>query len=92
MNTNKKLKFATALGSLCLGLLNSQTSSAADTTLALEEVVVTATKRGDTNPQDIPMSISVASSDMIAKQGLVGMDDFLRATPATNFLDRGAWS
>tara|TARA_B100001063_G_scaffold77450_1_gene71889 strand:+ start:193 stop:2454 length:2262 start_codon:yes stop_codon:yes gene_type:complete len=90
MNTNKKLKYATALGSLCLGLLSSQTASAADTTLALEEVVVTATKRGDTNLQDIPMSISVASSDMIAKQGLVGMDDFLRATPAANFLDRGA--
>ena len=90
MNTNKKLKLAAAVAGVCLGFLSTQPASAADSTLALEEVVVTATKRGDTNAQDIPMSISVASGDMIAKQGLVGMDDFLRAIPATNFLDRGA--
>ena len=90
MNTNKKLKLAAAVAGVCLGFLSTQPASAADSTLALEEVVVTATKRGDTNAQDIPMSISVASGDMIAKQGLVGMDDFLRAVPATNFLDRGA--
>jgi len=56
----------------------------------LEEIVVTATKRGNTNVQDIPLSISVASEDMIAKTGMVGMDDYLRTLPSTNFLDRGA--
>ena len=56
----------------------------------IEEVVVTATKRGDTSVQDIPFSISVASGDMIDKTGMVGMDDYLRTLPSTNFLDRGA--
>jgi len=56
----------------------------------LEEIVVTATKRGNTSLQDIPFSISVASGDLIAKTGMVGMDDYLRTLPSTNFLDRGA--
>ena len=51
---------------------------------------MTASKRGDVNLQDTAMSISVASEDMIAKTGMVGMDDFLRTLPSTNFLDRGA--
>jgi outer membrane receptor protein involved in Fe transport len=90
MNGNKKLKLAAAVAGLYAGCVSTQAVSAEDNSLALEEIVVTATKRGDANLQEIAMSISVASEDMIAKQGLVGMDDFLRSTPSTNFLDRGA--
>jgi len=90
MNSSKKFKVTAALASLCACGMSTQAMSADDNPLALEEVVVTATKRGEASLQEIPMSISVVSGDMIAKQGLVGMDDFLRSTPATNFLDRGA--
>ena len=90
MNGNKKLKLAAAVAGLYAGCVSTQAVSAEGNSLALEEIVVTATKRGDANLQEIAMSISVASEDMIAKQGLVGMDDFLRSTPSTNFLDRGA--
>ncbi len=90
MNGKKKLKLAAAVAGLYAAYVSTQAVTAEDDTLALEEVVVTATKRGDASLQEIAMSISVASEDMIAKQGLVGMDDFLRSTPSTNFLDRGA--
>jgi len=90
MNSSKKFKVTAALASLCACGMSTQAMSADNNPLALEEVVVTATKRGEASLQEIPMSISVVSGDMIAKQGLVGMDDFLRSTPATNFLDRGA--
>lgn len=55
----------------------------------IEEIVVTATKR-DTNLQETAVSVSVASADLIEKTGMVGMDDFLRTLPSTNFIDRGA--
>lgn len=84
MDTSKKLSLAAVIGSLYAGGISAQAAP------ILEEVVVTASKRGDVNLQDTPMSISVASEDMIDKTGMVGMDDFLRTQPATNFLDRGA--
>ncbi len=90
MNSNKKLKLAAVIGSLCAGGISAQAISADSDAPKLEEVVVTASKRGDVNLQDTAMSISVASEDMIAKTGMVGMDDFLRTLPSTNFLDRGA--
>jgi len=88
MKSSKKLKLLVAIGSLCAGGIGAQAASAQSA--VLEEIVVTATKRGNSSLQEVPMSISVASGDAIAKQGLVGMNDYLRSTPATNFLDRGA--
>ena len=90
MNSNMKLKLASVIGSLCACGFSAQTISAASEAPVLEEVVVTASKRGNVSLQDTAMSISVASEDMIAKTGMVGMDDFLTTLPATNFLDRGA--
>ncbi len=86
---NQFLSVKTLLAGLVI-VTSAQASVAQESPRIIEEVVVTASKRGDVSAQDTALSISVASSDMIAKQGLVGMDDFLRATPATNFLDRGA--
>ena len=93
MNLNKKAKLAAVLGGLCAGGFGAQAVSAesADRTATLlQEILVTATKRGDTSTLDIPASISVADEDLISKRGMVGMDDFLRSLPSTNFLDRGA--
>ena len=90
MNSSKNLKVMAALAGLCAGFISTQAISADDKKLTLEEVIVTATKRGDANQQNIAMSISAVGGDNIVKQGLVGMDDLLRSTPSTNFLDRGA--
>ena len=88
MNLNKKTKLAAVLGSLCAAGLNVSLASADSP--VIEEVIVSASKRGDVSVMDIPASISVASGDLISKRGMVGMDDFLRSLPSTNFLDRGA--
>ena len=61
-----------------------------DQELIIEEVIVTAQRRGAESLQNIPMSVSVISSETIDKSGLLQMDDFLRALPATNYLERGA--
>ena len=88
MNLNKKTKLAAVLGSLCAAGLNVSLASADSP--VIEEVIVSASKRGDVSVMDIPASISVADEDLISKRGMVGMDDFLRSLPSTNFLDRGA--
>ena len=93
MNSNKKLKLTAVIASVFVSGLTMQAVGAENTeskVAVLEEIVVTASKRGDVSLQDTPMSISVASEDMIAKNGMVGMDDFLSTLPSTNFLDRGA--
>ena len=61
-----------------------------DEVFYMEEVIVSAQRRGPENLQNVPMSVSVISSETIDKSGLLQMDDFLRALPSTNFLERGA--
>ena len=57
----------------------------------LEEVIVTASKRGTgTSIQDTAMAISALSGDNIEKRGLVGMDDYLRTLPGVSMQDLGA--
>jgi outer membrane receptor protein involved in Fe transport len=93
MNLTKKAKLAAVLVGLCAGGFGTQAVSAESDDRAatlLQEILVTATKRGDASTLDIPASISVADEDLISKRGMVGMDDFLRSLPSTNFLDRGA--
>lgn len=47
-------------------------------TPVLEEIIVTAQKRGVENLQDVAMSAAVISKEMIGLKQLVGMDDYLR--------------
>lgn len=55
---------------------------------ALEEIIVTATKREE-NVQDVPISIAVISNQDIERRGLIGMEDYLRSVPSVNQIDRG---
>lgn len=96
---NKKFKLVTVIGCLCAGGISAQAiSEESEESEESDEskesnnnvVLVTAGKRGASALQDVPMSISVATSDMIEKKGLVGMEDYLSTLPATNFLERGA--
>jgi iron complex outermembrane receptor protein len=65
------------------------TSSETDINLVLEEVIVTAQKIGQQSSLDVPMSISALNEEIIRKRNLVGMDDYLRYLPGTNYIDRG---
>lgn len=57
---------------------------------ALEEVIVTAEKRGAGNLQDLAMSAAVITSDLIEQRNLVGMEDYLRTIPSVNYQEYGA--
>jgi len=61
----------------------------AETDTVLEEVLVTAQRRGPERLQDVPMSISVVDKKTIDQLGLVGMNDYLRALPSTSYIEFG---
>ena len=44
----------------------------------IEEIVVTATKRGDTLIQDIPLSVQAISGDSLQEAGALDFNDFFR--------------
>lgn len=60
----------------------------AQESLALEEVVVTATRRSE-SIQDIPLNISAVSGDQITEQGLTGLADVMRWVPGIHIVDQG---
>ena len=76
MIPSKKFNLAFAIAGLCAAGGGAQFVYAQTDALVLEEVVVTASKRGDVSAQETALSISVASDDLIVKSGMVGMDDF----------------
>ncbi len=56
---------------------------------ALEEVVVTARKRGDEVLQDIPASISALTEDMLQRRGVSDFEDFAYQVPGLTINDAG---
>ena len=53
--------------------------------LALEEVLVTATKRGELSLQDVPMSITAFTDQDIQLQGFKKLDDYIGQIPSLSF-------
>ena len=90
--TTKKGLLAGLVGLFAAGGMTqavAQGGEAATGQSAIDEIVVTATKRA-TSLQDTAMSISALSSETIEKRGLVGMEDYLQAMPGVSYQDRGA--
>lgn len=57
--------------------------------LALEEIVVTARKRGEESVQDIPIAVTAFSEDMLEKLGANNFEDFAYQVPGLTFNDGG---
>ena len=81
-----------AISAICAGIPLSQAQEAAqedgqDTGdgLVLEEILVTATKRGALNLQDVPMSITALTNQDIELQGFKRLDDYVGQIPSLAF-------
>jgi iron complex outermembrane receptor protein len=55
----------------------------------LEEVVVTATKRGNENLQTVPIAITAESQATLEAKGAVDFADYARSVPSLSFVDSG---
>jgi outer membrane receptor protein involved in Fe transport len=79
-NINKYLVSA-VLPMICM------TDAAAQTTI--EEITVTATKRGEVSVQDIAGGISAIAGDIINKHDLRSLEDFSRLEPSLQYATQG---
>jgi iron complex outermembrane recepter protein len=80
---------ACGLAVACSPALGQQVSqTAAPTASALEEIVVTATKRSE-SAQDIPISLTALTGDALESRGAMNFDDYARSVPGVSFTDTG---
>jgi outer membrane receptor protein involved in Fe transport len=70
-------------------LLPGAALCADDSTATLEEVVVTALKRGNEAVQSVPVSIAVLDSARLEKMGAAEFADFARSVSGLTFVDAG---
>lgn len=56
----------------------------------IEEITVTAQKRGAQAINEVPMSISAFTDEDINERGFVGMDSYLPSQPGVAYIDRSA--
>jgi outer membrane receptor protein involved in Fe transport len=79
---------STAISAICAGVPVAYAQDGGQDTnegLALEEVLVTATKRGALNLQDVPMSITAFTDADITQQGFKRLDDYAGQIPSLSF-------
>ncbi|MFC4311953.1 TonB-dependent receptor domain-containing protein [Steroidobacter flavus] len=69
--------------------LRSRAAGEAESQLALEEIMVTATKRAE-RILDVPQSITAFTNDRMREQGAVQLADFLQAAPGVSVVDTQA--
>src|ERR1700753_1813636 len=60
-----------------------------DNDSGLEEVLVTATKRGNENLQTVPIAITAESQATLEAKGAVDFADYARSVPSLSFVDSG---
>jgi len=73
--------------SLVFGILSPMTASAE--MQVLDEIIVTATKRGDANIQDIAGAVHALSGDGLDEKGIIDFEEFAGAIPGLQFQDLG---
>ncbi|HKX55978.1 MAG TPA: TonB-dependent receptor, partial [Xanthomonadales bacterium] len=66
-------------------LSQAQAQDAEQGNLALEEVIVTGTKRGALSLQDVPISITALTEETIKTQGFKSLDDYFGQIPSLTF-------
>ena len=78
-------------GAIAAALAPSHQALAQENASALDEIIVTATKR-TLSVQDIPASIQAITQDSLASMGAKNMEDYSRFVPAVNVVSYGAGS
>jgi iron complex outermembrane recepter protein len=78
---------AGAVGSDAQAQQASEPAASSDT--QLEQVVVTATKRGNEDLQTVPIAITAESQATLEAKGAVDFSDYARSVPSLSFVDSG---
>ena len=84
-----KIRLTPIAGAIAAALAPSHQVIAQDADFALEEIIVTATKR-TLSVQDIPASVQAISQQALANMGAATQEDFARFMPGVNVVSYGA--
>jgi iron complex outermembrane recepter protein len=85
----KKKSLSTVIASVIALSGATTTVLAAEEQLAIEEVLVTSSKRGIAALQNVPTSITAVDQEALDRMGAVGVEDLTRAIPALDSVDAG---
>ena len=85
LNSVPRKSLSAAISALCAGVPMAHAQDAGDEAVALEEVIVTGTKRGALNLQDVPLSITALTAETIRTQGFKQLDDYFGQIPSLSF-------
>lgn len=87
LNSTPRKTLSATISALCAGVPLAQlhAQDAGSQGLALEEVIVTATKRGALSLQDVPISITAFTGEAIKAQGFKKIDDYFGQIPSLTF-------
>lgn len=90
MRNRSSLYTAIFLGLISAGSAHAQSGAeATQKASGLEEVIVTASKRGDQFIQDIPVTVQALSADRLQELGALDFNDFYRQIPSLSVNDQG---
>lgn len=92
MSHFNRIRYPFLMSTSALALIGASTAFSAETasneSRALEEVVVTASKRTE-SLSDVGMSVRALGADEIDSRGLQGMGDYLTSVPSVAYNERG---
>ncbi len=91
MEMQKKYALTPIAGAVVAALCPVQQAVAQDDDFALEEIIVTATKRS-LSVQDIPASVQAITQESLSSMGAKNMEDYSRFIPAVNVVSYGSGS
>ncbi len=87
MKTNRLFKLSTMSAAVTSALVTG--SHQVHAQAALEEVIVTATRRAE-SIQDIPLNIAAIGGETIREQGLTGLAEAMQWVPGIHVVDQGS--
>lgn len=89
LSNNSRKVLSTTISAICAGVplaqVHAQDQDATEANLTLEEVFVTASKRGALNLQDVPLSVTAFTNEAIKAQGFKTLDDYFGQIPSLTF-------
>lgn len=77
------------MGAASAAIDAQQASTTGGSNDQLQEVLVTATKRGNENLQDVPIAITAQTQATLESKGALEFSDYARSVPSLSFVDSG---
>lgn len=90
----RRLVWLAGLGSFVFGLpvvgvAQGNDAENSSDQVGIDEIIVTATKRGGVNAQDVGAGITAFDENKLERLGVLDFDEFIVHVPGTNFIDNG---